>query len=260
MKPTFMRRSFLLPCYTFGVYLFLYLPIIVLIIFSCNAAGARYQWTGFTTQWYYQLLNSYELWHVCKNSLYIASISAFLSVLMGLCFVYYGTALGLAFTMPLFFGVVALPDIIIAVGLLNLFVISHTQLGFVTLIVGHTLLGLGFAVPIIATRMQVLDRHLVEAAMDLGATQNQILSLVIFPLLLPSLLAAYLLVFMISLDDFLIAFFCSDSSTQTLSLYVFSLIRSGSSGLINALSTLILAISSLFVLLYLLFQREGEKA
>jgi len=255
-----MNRTipYLLPLYTVAIYLFLYLPILVLILFSFNASGSSYQWNGFTMHWYYELLSSHELWHVLKNTVIVASMSAALSVIMSILFVYYGSMLGLLRCMPLFLGVVALPDIMIAVSLLTLFMAWNVNLGFITLIVGHTLLGLGFAVPLIATRFGVLDRYLLEAAMDLGATQGQILLRVIIPLLFPSLITAFLLVFMVSLDDFLIAFFCSSSSTQTLSLYVFSLIRSGSSPLINALSTLILAASSLLVLIYLLLQHKGK--
>jgi spermidine/putrescine transport system permease protein len=260
MAMSYVSRSVfsILPLYTVAIYLFLYLPIMVLILFSFNASGSSYQWAGFTMHWYYELLSSHELWHVLKNTLIVATVSASLSVIMSVLFVYYGNMIGLIRFMPLFLGVVALPDIIIAVSLLTLFMAWYVNLGFITLIIGHTLLGLGFAVPLIATRFQVLDNYLLEAAMDLGATPMQALYLVIIPLLFPSLVTAFLLVFMVSLDDFLISFFCSSSSTQTLSLYVFSLIRSGSSPLINALSTLILAISSLFVLLYLLFQHKGK--
>lgn len=250
--------SYVLPFYTFAVYLFLYLPILVLILFSFNTSGSSYRWAGFTMHWYAELLSSSELWHVLKNTFIVSIVSATLSVIMSMLFVYYGSMLGLLRLIPLFLGVVALPDIIIAVSLLTLFISWHVNLGFITLIVGHTLLGLGFAVPLIATRFQVIDRYLLEAAMDLGATQGQTLLRVVIPLLFPSLITAFLLVFMVSLDDFLIAFFCSSSSTQTLSLYVFSLIRSGSSPLINALSTLILVASSLFVLLYLLLQNKGK--
>lgn len=250
--------SYILPLYTLAVYLFLYLPILVLILFSFNASGSSYRWACFTMHWYYELLSSSELFHVLKNTLIVSTVSAVLSVIMSLLFVYYGSMLSLLRLIPLFLGVVALPDIMIAVSLLTLFMAWHVNLGFITLIVGHTLLGLGFAVPLIATRFQVIDRYLLEAAMDLGATQGQTLLRVVIPLLFPSLITAFLLVFMVSLDDFLIAFFCSSSSTQTLSLYVFSLIRSGSSPLINALSTLILAASSLFVLIYLLLQHKGK--
>lgn len=253
------KRQIWLPFYAILVYLFLYLPIMVLILFSFNDSGSSYRWTSFTMKWYYQLLSSHELWHVLKNSVLVASVAASLSVLMSMLYVYYGTMVGLTRYMSLFLGVVALPDIIIAVSLLMFFMAWYVDLGFITLIIGHTLLGLGFAVPLIATRFQVISNTLIEAAMDLGATPAQTLCRIIIPLLFPSLLTAFLLVFMVSLDDFLISFFCSSSSTQTLSLYVFSLIRSGSSPLINALSTLILVASSFLVLGYLILQHKDEQ-
>ena len=115
---------------------------------------------------------------------------------------------------------------------------------------GHTLLGLGYVVPILHSRFQELDKRYMEASLDLGATESQTIAWVIIPLLLPSLLAAALLVFVLSFDDFLISFFCSGGSTQTLPIYIFVMIRSGATPMINALSTILLVVSSLLVLIF----------
>jgi len=123
-------------------------------------------------------------------------------------------------------------------------------LGLSALIVGHTLLGLGFVVPMIHARYSELDKSLLEASADLGASTVQTFFKVILPFLYPALVSAALLVFIISLDDFLIAFFCAGPTSQTLSLYIFALIRSGVSPVVNALSMFMLGVSTLLVLIY----------
>jgi spermidine/putrescine transport system permease protein len=122
------------------------------------------------------------------------------------------------------------------------------------LIAGHTVLGLGFSIPMISARFAEFDYSIIEASLDLGATLNQTFMRIVIPMLLPTIVAAGLLVFIISLDDFLISFFCVGSGTQTLSLYIFSMIRSGISPTINALSTLLLLASSIVVLFFSLLQ------
>ena len=118
-----------------------------------------------------------------------------------------------------------------------------------TIIAGHTLLGLGYVIPILYDRFIELDESLIEASYDLGATKRQTFFSVVLPLLAPAMIASGLLVFIISLDDFVISFFCAGASVQTLPLYIFSVIRTGASPMINALSTIMLIVSSFLVLL-----------
>ena len=127
------------------------------------------------------------------------------------------------------------------------------------MIVGHTLIGLGYVVPMLYARASEIDYRLVEASLDLGASQVQTFFNITFPLLRPALLGAGLLVFIVSFDDFLIAFFCSGATEQTLPLYIFSLIRVGSVPIINALLTILLVISSLLVLLFSLLSVKRIK-
>jgi len=127
-------------------------------------------------------------------------------------------------------------------------------LGTTTLIVGHTLLGLGYVIPILHARFVELDISLIEASYDLGATQKQTFFSIVLPLLRPALIASGLLVFIISLDDFIISFFCAGASIQTLPLYIFALIRTGASPMVNALSTILLIVSSLLVFLFSFLQ------
>lgn len=238
-----------MPSFVCSIYLFLYLPIFILILFSFNDARFVYQWSGFTLDWYYELFRSSEVWIALKNSLIIAFCSSVLSLAMGVLLVW-GLFKRSNLLLPFFYITVMIPDVVVAVGLLSFFTLLYVPLGMTTLIVGHTLLGLGFVVPILYTCFNDLDCYLIEASLDLGASMWQTFRRVILPILKPSLMAAGLLVFIISLDDFLIAFFCAASDSQTLSLYIFSMVRLGLSPLINALSVFLLLISCTFVLLF----------
>ena len=248
------RRSIsFLPLFVACFFLFLYIPIIVLVLFSFNASTMPYEWSGFTIEWYRQLFACKEAWHALSNSLMVAMTSVVLSVTMSVLLVYYGSDKFSRF-FPLFYGTLVVPEIVVAVGILGFFSLFSVTLGLVTLVAGHTLLGLGYAVPIIHARFCELEKHLTEASSDLGATRTQTFFLVILPLLAPSLFAAALLIFVISLDDFLIAFFCSGAETQTLPLYIFSVVRSGGSPMVNALSTIMLLVGSLLILLMAMLQ------
>jgi spermidine/putrescine transport system permease protein len=241
--------AYILPCVVGLFYLFLYLPIFVLIVFSFNDNAFTQSWVGFTTDWYMNLFESTEVWDALKNSLFIALSSVFLSLTIGSTLIFFGSRAVVQRLLLLFYGSLAMPEIVLAVGLLSLFSFLSVSLGATTLIVGHTLLGLGYVIPILHGRFVELDESLIEASYDLGATKRQTFFYVVLPLLAPALIAAGLLVFIISLDDFIISFFCAGASVQTLPLYIFAVIRTGASPMINALSTIMLIVSSFLVLL-----------
>ena len=246
-----VKSPVFLPLTVLATYLFLYIPIFVLIGFSFNASEVPYQWGGFSLQWYQELFESVEVWDALHNSLIVALSAVFLSLTMGVLLVFYGKKSFLRRTYFLFYGGLAVPEIVCAVGLLSLFSFLSVSLGLVTLIVAHTMLGLGYVVPLMQASFAQIDNRLTEASLDLGATQAQTLIKIILPLLMPAFSAAGLLVFIISLDDFIISFFCSGASAQTLPMYIFSVIRSGATPVVNALSTLLLLTSSLLVLISL---------
>ncbi len=242
-----------LPLMVSFVFLFFYIPIIVLVTFSFNNAEFPYRWSGFSLRWYKVLFQSSEIWLVLKNSLIIATCATFLSLVMGLLLVFYaGTKLRNYFV--LFYSNLIFPEIVLAVGLLSFFTYWAVPLTLLTLVAGHTILGLGYVVPILSSRFNELESSIVEASLDLGATINQTFFRIIIPSLLPAIIASGLLVFIVSFDDFLFAFFLASGSSQTLPLYIFSMIRSGISPDINALSTMLILISSFFVLFFCLFR------
>lgn len=243
-------KQLILPLWVALTYLFLYIPLFVLTIFSFNNQMFPYQWVGFTWKWYQELLISSEILHATKNSLIVGCIAVVLSLTLSLLFVIWTTRNKHAGLMAIFYPNLVVPEIILAVGLLSFFIFFNVPFGLVTLIVGHTLLGLGYAIPIIYQRFQSLDQRMIEASLSLGATHRQTFFKIVLPLLTPALVAAGLLVFILSLDDFLIAFFCAGSTAQTLSLYIFSMIRSGVSPVVNALATVMLLVSSLLVMIF----------
>jgi spermidine/putrescine transport system permease protein len=242
--------SYFIPITVAALYLFLYIPIFVLIVFSFNSNAFTCAWTSFTTQWYYDLFSSAEVWDALQNSLMIALSSVFLSLTIGSSLIFFGSRDTVKRLLSFFYGSLAMPEIVLAAGLLSFYSFFAVPLGAMTIIAGHTLLGLGYVIPILYDRFIELDESLIEASYDLGATQRQTFFSIVLPLLTPALMASGLLVFIISLDDFLISFFCAGASVQTLPLYIFAVIRTGASPMINALSTIMLIVSSLCVVLF----------
>lgn len=234
-----------------ATYLFLYIPIIILVVFSFNKAPFPSPWVGFTTMWYHELYHSSHLWHAFINSLIVATSSMILSLLLGILLTLYSVqGAQIDRLLTFFYGTLVVPEVVLAVGLLSFFTFFNIPLGLPTLIVAHTVLGLGFVIPIVYSRFLELDRNLIEASLDLGATTRQTFFKITLPLLRPALIAASLLVFIISFDDFVLSYFCAGSTAQTLSLYLLSMLRAGVSPVINALSTLLLVFSSLLVLIF----------
>ena len=232
-------------------YLFLYVPILVLVIFSFNISRFPAPWTGFTLMWYQELFRAAYLWKAFGNSLIVASSSTLISLSAGIGLVYYVAQGGrLGKFLGMFYGNLMIPETVLAVSLLSFFSLIKIPLGLITLILAHTVLGLGFVIPIVYARFLEADYTLTEVSLNLGATQLQTFFKVTLPMLRPTLITTALLVFIISFDDFILSYFCAGSNAQTLSLYILSMIRSGVSPVVNALSSVLLFLSSLLVLLF----------
>lgn len=246
-----LRTNIFLSSSVVLTYLFLYIPIFILVVFSFNNATFPSPWVGFTWRWYQEFLQSEELWQALSNSFIVAISSTVLSCCFGLGAIYCTAQKSMIEKLFFsFYGSVVVPEIILAVALLTIFSVLQIPLGITTLIIAHTMLGLGYVIPILYTSFLEINKDLLEASEDLGASPTQTFRQVIFPLMLPSLCAAALLVFIISFDDFLFAFFCAGSSVTTLSLYIFGMLRSGISPMVNALSTVLLLLSSLLVFIF----------
>jgi len=240
----FRIGRYLNPLVVFGVYLFLYLPIIVLVVFSFNDGDFAGGWKGFSLRWYYAMGDSQEILGALRASLIVACSSTVLSLVCGTGAVLATKWLRMSRWLTIFYANVLVPDIVLGIGLLCLFSVMGFPLGYKSLIVGHTVVGLGFVIPIVGTRFHQIDPILTEASLDLGATQWQTMRRVVLPLLTPGLIASGLLVFTLSLDDFVISFFCSGTHVETLSVYVFNQIKNMIDPRINAVSTCMLLLSS----------------
>ncbi|MBD3232068.1 ABC transporter permease subunit [Candidatus Dependentiae bacterium] len=244
----------LIPLFVFFAYLFLYLPMLVLVTFSFNDSPISLKWVGFTLKWYKNILASPEILNALWVSLIVAFGATTLSLLLGTFFVLSSRWWKGSFLYHIFYTNIILPDIILAVSILSIFTFFKIPLGYGSLIAGHTVIGLGFVVPIIKARFNELDPALTEASLDLGAGYIKTFFSVLLPLLTPALIASGLLVFTLSLDDFLVAFFCSSPTVQTLSVYVYSMIKAIVDPTINAISTCLLFVSSILVLLLSFFK------
>jgi len=250
MRSSWISRlpSFLLVVFT---YLFLYVPLFVLVVFSFNKDPFPAPWSSFTLDWYRELWVSTELWDAFKTSCIIALSATFLSVLMGVMLVFFlMKSVRVQRILGIFYANLVVPEVVLAVGLLSMFSFLHVELGMRTLIIAHTVLGLGYVIPVVYQKYMTIDPHLIDVSMDLGATLGQTFMRIVMPLLRPALYAAGLLVFIISFDDFILSYFCAGSSAQTLSMYIYSMLRIGISPVVNALSTLLLIISSICVMLF----------
>jgi spermidine/putrescine transport system permease protein len=245
-------RSFIehysLPTFVFLAYLFMYIPIIVLVLFSFNT-GRTHVFEGVSLQWYKELFRSVEVFEAIKNSVIVACSAVVFSITMAVLFVFYGADTFLKKLLFLFYGGLAVPEVVLSVGLLSILSLFSVPLGITTLVAAHTIIGLSYATPILYSRYITIDPRVMEASMDLGATRGQTFVKVILPVLYPALITSALLVFILSFDDFILSFFCAGASTVTLPMYVFSVVKTGATPMVNALSTLILSVSSLLILI-----------
>ena len=235
-----------LPLY--GVLLFLYLPISVLIFMSFNESDAPFTWTGFSTKWYSVLVNSPNIMEGFKNTLIVAVATTIISLVLGTLL-----AIGLArYQKSSALEAVALtpaifPDLALAIGLLALFTSLHITLGLHSVIISHALFCMAFVTAIVRGRLAQIDSSLEEAAQDLGDSPVGTFFRVTLPSIKPALIAGGLLAFTLSLDEFVIAFFTNGPSTPTLPIVIYSMVRFGVSPEINALATVVLLISALIV-------------
>ena len=242
-------------------YIFLYAPIVLLIIFSFNDSRfASANWKGFTFRWYADLFSNEAIGAALRNSLIISLSSTFISVIFGtmvaLAMERYTFRGKLAFDSLLYLPVI-IPDIAMAVMLLLFFVLVKMPLGRYTVIISHIAFNISFVAIVVRARLAQFDMSLEEAAQDLYANHWQTFRLVTLPLLMPGILGGALLAFTLSLDDFVITFFTSGPGATTLPLRIYSMVKLGVTPEINALSSIMLLASFLLVFLSFFMQRGG---
>ena len=232
--------------YTSCVYIFLYLPIVVVIIFSFNNAKHSLVWQGFSLKWYTALFHNTALIQVAWHSLILGVLAATIATIIG-------SLISISLFRYRFFGkkilhaliliLVLTPEIIIATSLLLLYTFLKIPLGFWTLLLAHTSLCVPFVAVTIYSRITILDKDIFEAAMDLGANDFIIFYKIIIPLLLPAIIGSWLLSFILSLDDVIISYFVSGPTFNILPLKIYSMVRLGVKPEVNALCSILVLLT-----------------
>ena len=233
-----------------AVYLFLHLPILVLIAFSFNNSKFSVDWRGFTLQWYQRLLERPEILRALKVSLIVGAAATAISTVLG-------TLVALALARHRFRGrrtfegflyvPIVTPEIVVGVSLLLLFALLRFPLGVTTITIAHVAFCISFVVIVVLARLEGMDQNLEEAAMSLGADEITTFRRVTLPQLWPGILAGALLAFTISFDDFVITSFVSGPGSSTLPILVYGMVRKNVEPSINAISTIILLVTSLLI-------------
>jgi spermidine/putrescine transport system permease protein len=236
----------LLSVWTAIVLLFFYLPIGVLILFSFNQSKLNIVWTGFTLDWYASLWRDTVLVRSLENSLIVAVATTIVSLLLGTAgawllhrYRYRGSSV----LETLSFLPMIVPEVILGVSLLILFVACGVRLGYATIIISHVTFCFPFVMASVQARLAGLDPSLEEAALDLGATPAQAFTKVLVPYLMPAIVAGGLMVFTLSLDELIVTYFTASAGTRTLPLEIFGRVKKGLDPSLNAISTVFILVT-----------------
>jgi spermidine/putrescine transport system permease protein len=234
-----------------AVYAFLYVPLVVVVVFSFNDSKLNAEWVGFTLDWYKKLFGNQEMLHAAANSLLIAIFASALATVLG-------TMAGIAMhrfksrLLPFMtLTPVAMPEILLGVSLLIFFisVFGEESLSLLTVIIAHTTFCIGFVAIIVRSRLAGMDESIFEAARDLGATPWQTFRLVTLPLIMPAVVAGALMAFTLSIDDFVITFFTAGAGVPTLPLTIYTMIKIAVTPEVNAVSTLLMLLTLTMIVL-----------
>ncbi|WP_425486621.1 ABC transporter permease subunit [Amaricoccus macauensis] len=266
-----MRASTLLLVFCIAGFIFLYAPIVSLIVFSFNENKLATVWSGFSTQWYVALFQNAQILGAAWISLKVAVVSATLASILGTLAAYVLVRFGRFRTRSLLTGMSAaplvMPDVITGLSLLLLFVAMEQAIGWpagrgmTTIIIAHTTFCMAYVTVVVQSRLSDMDESLEEAAMDLGARPARVFFDVTIPVIAPALVAGWLLAFTLSLDDLVVASFVTGPGASTLPMVIFSKVRLGVSPDINALATIIIGIVALGVFVAsVLLRRKPTRA
>ncbi|MDP1701748.1 MAG: ABC transporter permease [Aestuariivirga sp.] len=235
-----------------ATFAFLYIPIAVLIVLSFNRAGLPTVWSGFSIEWYGRLAANPKILASAWNSVIVATLSTLIATVLGTLL-----ALGVERAKPspardaLLFAPMIVPDIVLAIALLSFFTLIKFTLGLHSIILAHVVFNIAFVCAVVRARLKGFDWSLTEASRDLGAGHLVTFRKITLPLILPSVIAAALLAFTLSIDEFIIAYFTAGAgqASTTLPMQIYSMIRFGVTPEINAMASIVMAVSFALVLL-----------
>jgi putrescine transport system permease protein len=230
---------------------FLYVPIVILVVFSFNASRLVSVWGGWSTRWYVELLNDRAMHEAAWVTLRIAVLSATASTVLGtlaaVALVRFGRFRGRVLFSGMVYAPLVMPEVITGLSLLLLFVAIGIDRGFWTIAIAHTTLTTCFVAVVVQSRLLSFDRSLEEAAMDLGCPPLKTFLTVTLPLIAPALAAGWMLAFTLSLDDLVLASFTTGPGATTLPIRIYSEIRLGVKPEINAVCTIVIAVVSIAI-------------
>lgn len=243
---TIVQRFFL-----FLVYTLLYMPILVLVLYSVNDARFSLQWHGFSLRWYYELFHDRGLWSAFFNSVFLGLTASLASTIIGLLtsvhlFLYKSKHRQIIANLLLL--LIIIPDLVLGVALLIFFNLGKLPLGFFSLLIAHITFCLPFVILTINARINTLNPDIYFSALDLGASRNKALIHILLPLLWPAVLSAFLLCFTLSFDDVIISYFVAGPDYSILPLAIYSLVRAGVTPELNALCSITFLISMILVI------------
>ena len=231
---------------------FLYLPIVILIVYSFNASRLVAVWGGWSTRWYAELAGDTAILDAAFISLRVAFVSATAATLLGtlaaLALVRFGRFRGRLAFASMIYAPLVMPEVITGLSMLLLFVAIEVDRGFWTVVIAHTTMAMCFVTVIVQSRLVDFDMSLEEAAMDLGAPPARTFLTVTLPLIVPAIAAAWMLAFALSLDDLVIASFTTGPGATTLPIRIYSEVRLGVKPEINAVCSIFIAIVGVAVL------------
>ena len=248
--------------YLLFIYGFLYIPIVVLIVYSFNQARYSMVWQGGSSTWYQTLAQDTEIWSAFINSLLLGFSASIVATVTGLL-----AAVQLFLSQKqkkhegfrtLLLLLIIIPDLVLGVALLIFFNYSKIPLGFFSLLIAHITFCLPFVLLTILTRIETLDMNIYLSALDLGASHSRTLIKILLPLLFPSVLSAFLLSFTLSFDDVVISYFVAGPEFNILPLAIYSMIRSGVTPELNALGTITLLLSFIMVAISIRITRNDS--
>jgi len=258
------KRQPLLSIHAFLMMAFIYVPILIIIIYSFNDTRLSGNWEGFTFEWYISLFDNRNVMEALMNSLTVAVVSTIISTMLGTA-----AALGLrnlgrrgrSGINGLLYLPVIIPDIIMGLSLLVLFSQLNIPLGKTTVMIAHITFSISYVYVVVSARLSGMGKQLDEAAQDLGATPWQAFRHVTLPQIAPGIISGALIAFTLSLDDFMVSFFVAGPSSTTLPIYIYAQVKRGISPEINALCTILILVSITLILLaqYILNRGSGDK-
>lgn len=259
-----MKNKFLQNLFVALVFIFLFLPIIILIVFSFNSSKMNIIFENFTINWYINLFKNTELIEAFSNTLFIAAVSTIVSTVIGTISAYGLYKYNFHFKNlinGLIYIPIVIPEIVLGISLLSMYSLMKLELGMGTLLLSH----IAFSIPfVIVSVRSSLDKQTItyeEAARDLGASKFTVFTKIILPIIMPGVISGATLAFTLSMDDVVISYFTAGPSSNTLPLFIYSLIKIGITPDVNALSTLVLIITITILLISLIFssKKVGDK-